>query len=76
MLGFIKANITADLVIWTGDNSIHDVFNKDDVNATSVAGWMSSVTESIKKNFDQIEFYPSMGNHDVYPNNVEEFSDV
>lgn len=63
-------------MIWTGDNAPHVMFDKSDVNVSSLAARLASVTGTVKAHLQNVEVYPSMGNHDVYPNNVEEFSDA
>lgn len=52
------------------------MFDKGDVNVSSLAARLASVTSTVKAHLQNVEVYPSMGNHDVYPNNVEEFSDA
>ena len=72
MLAHISTTHHVDSVFWTGDNSSHNTWNntEDEVN-----NYTTLITNEIKAAFDKrIPVYPSLGNHDTWPVNVEDFS--
>jgi len=69
MLDFVKTEINPDLLLWTGDNSPHDVWENDN---QEVSGATINITMMIKDAFKgtNISVYPIIGNHDTWPVNV------
>jgi 3',5'-cyclic AMP phosphodiesterase CpdA len=71
MLNHIKAE-KPDLFFWTGDNSPHTIWAE---STEKVAQDTIDITEWIKEVLDgEVPVYPTTGNHDVWPVNVEDFS--
>jgi len=72
MLQYIKDNVKPDLILWTGDNTPHNVW---DEKRSEVYPSTSSVTEIIKSYIgSSIPVFPVAGNHDTYPLDQESFS--
>mmetsp|Transcript_33587 Transcript_33587/g.24240 ORF Transcript_33587/g.24240 Transcript_33587/m.24240 type:complete len:384 (-) Transcript_33587:78-1229(-) len=61
------------MFFWTGDNSAHNVWSN---TAEEVTNYTINITESVKEIFgdESIVVYPTQGNHDTWPVNVEDFS--
>ncbi|CAG2112619.1 unnamed protein product [Medioppia subpectinata] len=56
-----------DLVIWTGDNIPHDVWNTTrDVNLQHIR----AMTDTFKKTFGDLPVFPCLGNHESHPINL------
>ena len=72
-LEYIKKEIKPDIIIWMGDNSAHTVWDEteNEIIESSV-----KVTEILKDYFADttVTVLPSLGNHDVFPVNVMDFS--
>ena len=73
MMKHIAETVKPDLFFWTGDNTSHNDWNNSNeevANATLV------ITQLIKDAFQgqDIPIYPSLGNHDTWPVDVEDFS--
>jgi hypothetical protein len=73
MFKFIRDEIKPEVLFWTGDMSPHNV-------------WENSVQEVIDVNYrvakqmqeifgEELMIYPLQGNHDVFPVNVQSFSE-
>lgn len=61
-----------DLVLWTGDNVAHDIWNQTihkNTEATII------ITDFIKSHWPEMPIFVSAGNHEFYPVNVEGFSE-
>jgi len=72
MLEHIATTHEVDSIFWTGDNSAHNVWSNTNEEVTN---YTLVITEAIKAAFDSsIPVYPSLGNHDTWPVNVEDFS--
>lgn len=72
MLSHIATTHEVDSVFWTGDNSSHNTW---DNSTDEVMDYTALITEEIKAAFDsRIPVYPTTGNHDTWPVNVEDFS--
>eukprot|EP00345_Euplotes_harpa_P011349 CAMPEP_0168351852 /NCGR_PEP_ID=MMETSP0213-20121227/22163_1 /TAXON_ID=151035 /ORGANISM="Euplotes harpa, Strain FSP1.4" /LENGTH=514 /DNA_ID=CAMNT_0008362873 /DNA_START=374 /DNA_END=1918 /DNA_ORIENTATION=+ len=61
-----------DLVIWTGDNVAHDVWNQTTHKNTEST---ILITEYIKSHWPEMPVFVSPGNHEFYPVNVEGFDE-
>lgn len=61
------------MFFWTGDNSAHNVWSN---TAEEITNYTINITESVKEIFgdESIVVYPTQGNHDTWPVNVEDFS--
>ena len=67
MLSFIKDAIKPDAVFWGGDSIPHNVESltyDDNVNI------MKNVTQLVADGLDGIRVYPTVGNHDTYPQDI------
>lgn len=73
MLQYIKEEIKPDMVVWTGDNSAHNVW--DNTNE-EVIEYTKNITDTIKGIFEgtDITVFPIQGNHDTWPINEQDFS--
>jgi len=72
-LQYIKEDIQPDFLFWTGDNSRSNTWNNE---LEEVIFYTRNLSDSIKHfGIDQIAtVYPIEGNHDVFPVNVEDYS--
>ena len=61
-----------DLVIWTGDNVAHDIWNQTTHKNTEST---ILITEFIKEHWPEIPVFVSPGNHEFYPVNVQSFDE-
>ena len=73
MFDYIRDVVKPDIVIWTGDNSPHTVWSN---TVEEVLDSTHNVTQMIHEAFKhtKITVIPIMGNHDVWPANVQDFS--
>jgi sphingomyelin phosphodiesterase len=72
MFAHIADTQEIDSIFWTGDNSAHNVWSNSNQEVTD---YTLLITNEIKAAFDSgIPVYPSTGNHDTWPVNVEDFS--
>ena len=66
----MNESIKPDLVIWTGDNVAHDIWNQTvHKNAESTI----LITEFIKTHWPEMPVFVTPGNHEFFPVNVETF---
>ena len=71
MAMFISKNVEVDFVIWTGDNSQHDIDKTSNENIDNTL-LLSSL---FKTHLPGVTVYPSLGNHETYPLEVWNFKD-
>lgn len=77
MFDFIAANqgeLKTAFITWVGDNSAHNVW--DNTNE-EVADYTNNITLTLKEALGPdsgIHVFPSLGNHDTWPVNVQDFS--
>ena len=74
MIQYAANTIKPDVLFWTGDNSAHNIWSNTD---EEVAMYNTVVTDTIKMALEgkDLPIYPCLGNHDVWPVNIEDFSD-
>lgn len=67
---FASQNLEVDLVLWTGDNSQHDMekTSSQNINNTLI------LTNLFKQYFPNISVYPALGNHESAPKEVWDFN--
>jgi sphingomyelin phosphodiesterase len=58
--------------VWTGDNPPHDVWNQSEASQESYLGYTAELIAATFNDTD-VEIYPSIGNHGVFPVNVLDF---
>jgi len=66
--------IPTDFITWTGDTSPHNTWAN---TKEEVADYVRNVTQTLKDAFpkdSKIDFFPALGNHDVWPINVEDLT--
>ena len=64
---FIREKIEADMIIWTGDNVPHEIWDQSlehNLKATL------ELTKMFKKEVPHIPLYPIHGNHEYFPANL------
>jgi len=71
MANFIKKNVEVDFVLWTGDNSQHDINKTSDENLNNT----ESLTTLFMNALQNVPFYPALGNHETFPLEVWNFQD-
>jgi len=59
------------LIIWTGD-SISHAFYTESVDRDSRIDILRNLTETLLENFPNTPIYPSLGNHDFFPDNIQD----
>lgn len=74
MMHFIKENIKPEAIIWPGDNSVHSVWDNTE---KQISKYTDEITERLKEFYPKesgVNVYPTIGNHDTWPVNNEDFS--
>jgi sphingomyelin phosphodiesterase len=71
MFETIRDEIKPDVVFWSGDMSAHSVWENDNEEVIEVNKYVADLVEEILG--DTVTVYPIMGNHDVWPVNVQSF---
>lgn len=67
LLAFIKDEIQPDVVMWGGDSIPHNI---DTLTIETNVQIMKNVTQEVKDGLSGIHIYPTIGNHDTYPQDV------
>lgn len=67
MMSFIKDGIKPDAVFWGGDSIPHNIESQSYDDDVSI---MKNVTEIVADGLDGLRVYPTIGNHDTYPQNI------
>jgi hypothetical protein len=72
MLEHINNVTKPDLLFWTGDNSTHNTWATTE---EEIDNYTLVITNMMKDTLNSdIKIYPSLGNHDTWPVNIESFS--
>jgi len=77
MFDFIATNdfgYKTDFITWTGDTSPHNTWTN---TKEEVAEYVRNVTQTLKDSLgsnSQIDIFPALGNHDVWPINTEDLT--
>jgi sphingomyelin phosphodiesterase len=73
MFEYIANEVQPDLVIWTGDNSPHVIWENDQREVIEAT---KNVTEMIREAFKgkDIPVIAIQGNHDTFPANNQDFT--
>lgn len=69
MASFMAKNVQVDFVLWTGDNSQHDINKTSDENINNTL----SLSTLFHTALDNVPFYPALGNHETFPLEVWNF---
>lgn len=74
MLEHVRDVAKPDIFFWTGDNSAHNVWSNTNEEVTQ---YTLAITNAIKETFvdSDIPVFPTQGNHDTWPVNVEDFGE-
>lgn len=67
MLSFIKDGVKPDAVFWGGDSIPHNV---ESVTKEENVNIMKNVTKIIADSLGDLAIYPTIGNHDTYPQDI------
>jgi hypothetical protein len=76
MFDFIASEpfgVPTSFITWTGDTSPHNTWSN---TKEEVANYVKNVTQTLKDSFhpeSEIDFFPALGNHDVWPSNDQDF---
>lgn len=67
-----NSSLIPDIIIWTGDNPSHNLVNLKNQNAVfnvtkTLTDQFNEITKSLNHN---IAVYPSLGNHEKFPNDI------
>lgn len=73
MLDFVKEDIKPDAFLWTGDNSKHDVWKSTQDEIIKYVDVINKVWVD-KFGETDVSMFPTQGNHDTWPVNVEKFN--
>jgi predicted MPP superfamily phosphohydrolase len=69
-----QKQIGIDFITWTGDNTAHDIWEQNDqLNTQSTANLTQTLKDSLGPD-STIDIFPALGNHDVWPVNVQDFT--
>jgi sphingomyelin phosphodiesterase len=73
MFKFIAEVVKPDVLIWTGDNSPHTIWDNDFEEVVSAT---ANITKLIKNAFKntKVTVIAAQGNHDSFPANNQEFT--
>ena len=63
-----------DFMTWVGDNSAHNVWDNTNEEVTEYTNIITQMLKDAMGEDTKVEFYPSLGNHDTWPVNVQDFS--
>ena len=63
-----------DFVTWVGDNSAHNVWDNTNEEVTEYTNIITQMLKEAMGEDTKVQFYPSLGNHDTWPVNVQDFS--
>ena len=69
-LQFISEEIKPDVIIWTGDNTAHDVWHQNSSTQTVPTKF---ATEYIKEFLPNVPLFPIFGNHECFPGDQYDF---
>jgi len=67
LLAYIKDEISPDAVLWGGDSIPHNI---DSLTFATNVEIMKNVTTEVILGLDGLKIYPTIGNHDTYPQDV------
>ena len=70
MLDYIHKVIQPDAALWGGDSIPHNI---DTLNLQSNVEIMRNVSAEVRNRVGDIHVYPTLGNHDTYPQDVFKF---
>jgi hypothetical protein len=70
LIEYVNSDIKPDAVLWGGDSIPH---NLDSLQIGSSVAIMKNVTKMVADGFSDYAIYPTMGNHDTYPQDVIKF---
>lgn len=73
MFNFMKNEIKPDVLFWTGDMSAHSVWENSNEEVAEVNYVVAKLMQEVFG--DSLMVYPLQGNHDVWPVNVQSFSE-
>lgn len=77
MFDFIANNqdtLKTDFITWCGDNSGHNVWDNTNEEVTKYSAVITDMLNKALGPESEITVFPSLGNHDVWPVNVQDFS--
>lgn len=63
-----------DFITWVGDNSAHNVWDNSNEEITEYTNEITQALKSALGANSTVQIYPSLGNHDTWPVNVQDFS--
>lgn len=69
-----QAELKTEFITWVGDNSAHNVWDNTNEEITD---YTNNITITLKEALgpnSTIQVFPSLGNHDTWPVNVQDFS--
>lgn len=77
MFEYIRDNqdtLKTEFITWAGDNSGHNVWDNSNEEVLDYTVNITDTLNEVLGSDSQIPIYPTMGNHDTWPVNVEDFS--
>ena len=63
-----------DFLFWTGDNSPHDTWKNTQDAVTNASKTITEMIKNTLTNENNIQVFPTLGNHDTWPVDMENFS--
>ena len=66
MMQYVVSEIAPDMIFWTGDNTVHDVWK---TTLEEVSEYTKVATDYMKEAIGdaEISVFPIQGNHDTWP---------
>jgi len=77
MFEYIRDNqdtLKTEFITWAGDNSGHNVWDNSNEEVLDYTVNITKTLTEVLGSDSKIPIYPTMGNHDTWPVNVEDFS--
>ena len=73
MFKYIAEVVKPDVLIWTGDNSPHTIWDNDFEEVVSATANITNMIKNAFKN-TKVAVIAAQGNHDSFPANNQEFT--
>ena len=70
LLEYVNKVIQPDAALWGGDSIPHTLDNLDLATTVQI---MKNVSAEVKQRIPDTHIYPTLGNHDTYPQDVFKF---
>lgn len=69
-----QATLQPEFITWTGDNAAHDTYEQNTELVTRYSQIITETWRDIAGDNSNLVWYPTQGNHDAFPQNIQDFS--